>query len=154
VGAASVTEINKINILKASHLAMFRALKRVQPYDHALIDGRDIREIDLGPHTAIVDGDALSYAIASASIVAKVTRDRLMHKLATRYPGYGWENNVGYATRRHLQGLREHGLTPFHRLAYAPVKLFMLQPTTFDDLIVQMDSAERADTLETVPAFA
>jgi ribonuclease HII len=154
VGAASVTEINKINILKASHLAMFRALKRVQPYDHALIDGRDIREIDLGPHTAIVDGDALSYAIASASIVAKVTRDRLMHKLATRYPGYGWENNVGYATRRHLQGLREHGLTPFHRLAYAPVKLFMLQPTTFDDLIDQMDSAERANVLETVPAFA
>jgi ribonuclease HII len=154
VGAASVTEINKINILKASHLAMFRALKRVQPYDHALIDGRDIREIDLGPHTAIVDGDALSYAIASASIVAKVTRDRLMHKLAERYPGYGWENNVGYATRRHLQGLREHGLTPFHRLAYAPVKLFVLQPTTFDDLISQMDSAERADSLETVPAFA
>jgi ribonuclease HII len=154
VGAASVTEINKINILKASHLAMFRALKRVQPYDHALIDGRDIREIDLGPHTAIVDGDALSYAIASASIVAKVTRDRLMHKLAERYPGYGWENNVGYATRRHLQGLREHGLTPFHRLAYAPVKMFVLQPTTFDDLISQMDSAERADSLETVPAFA
>jgi ribonuclease HII len=154
VGAASVTEINKINILKASHLAMFRALKRVQPYDHALIDGRDIREIDLGPHTAIVDGDALSYAIASASIVAKVTRDRLMHKLATRYPGYGWENNVGYATRRHLQGLREHGLTPFHRLAYAPVKMFVLQPTTFDDLIDQLDSAERADSLETVPAFA
>jgi ribonuclease HII len=154
VGAASVTEINKINILKASHVAMFRALKRVQPYDHALIDGRDIREIDLGPHTAIVDGDALSYAIASASIVAKVTRDRLMHKLATRYPGYGWENNVGYATRRHLQGLREHGLTPFHRLAYAPVKMFILQPTTFDDLIDQMDSADRADSLETVPALA
>jgi ribonuclease HII len=153
VGAASVTEINKINILKASHLAMFRALKRVQPYDHALIDGRDIREIDLGPHTAIVDGDALSYAIASASIVAKVTRDRLMHKLATRYPGYGWENNVGYATRRHLQGLREHGLTPFHRLAYAPVKMFVLQPTSFDDLIDQMDSAQRADSMETVPAL-
>jgi ribonuclease HII len=157
VGAASVTEINKINILKASHLAMFRALKRVQPYDHALIDGRDFREIDLGPHTAIVDGDALSYAIASASIVAKVTRDRLMHKLAVRYPGYGWENNVGYATRRHLQGLREHGLTPFHRLAYAPVRTFILQPTTLDDLIDQMDraeSAEGADSLETVPVLA
>jgi ribonuclease HII len=157
VGAASVTEINAMNILKASHLAMFRALKRVQPYDHALIDGRDFREIDLGPHTAIVDGDALSYAIASASIVAKVTRDRLMHKLATRYPGYGWENNVGYATRRHLQGLREHGLTPFHRLAYAPVRTFILQPTTLDDLIDQMDraeSAEGADSLETVPVLA
>jgi ribonuclease HII len=111
----------------------------VQPYDHALIDGREIREIDLGPHTAIVDGDALSYAIASASIVAKVTRDRLMFKLAQRYPGYGWEHNVGYATRHHLKGLREHGLTPFHRTAYAPVKLFILQPTTLDDLIAQIE---------------
>ena len=99
VGAASVREINQINILRASHLAMQRALRRVSPYDHALIDGREIRELDLGPHTAIVDGDALSYAIASASIVAKVTRDRLMNKLAARYPGYGWEHNVGYATR-------------------------------------------------------
>jgi ribonuclease HII len=144
VGAASVTEINQINILRASHLAMWRALKRVQPYDHALIDGREIREIDLGPHTAIVDGDALSYAIASASIVAKVTRDRLMVKLAQRYPGYGWEQNVGYATRRHLQGLRERGLTPFHRTAYAPVKTIILQPTTLDDLISQLDSEEAA----------
>jgi ribonuclease HII len=147
VGAASVTEINELNILRASHLAMFRALKRVQPYDHALIDGREIREIDLGSHTAIVDGDALSYAIASASIVAKVTRDRLMHKLAQRYPGYGWEHNVGYATRRHLQGLRERGLTPFHRTAYGPVKTFILQPTTLDDLIVQLDSEEATPVL-------
>jgi ribonuclease HII len=142
VGAASVTEINQINILRASHLAMWRALQRVQPLDHALVDGRDVREIDLGPHTAIVDGDALSYAIAGASIVAKVTRDRLMNKLAQRYPGYGWDKNVGYATRRHLQGLREFGLTPFHRTAYAPVRLFILQPTTLDDLISQLDSEE------------
>jgi len=144
VGAASVTEINQLNILRASHLAMWRALKRVQPYDHALIDGREIREIDLGPHTAIVDGDALSYAIASASIVAKVTRDRLMHKLAERYPGYGWEQNVGYATRQHRSGLRERGLTPFHRSAFGTVKLMLLQPTTLDDLIVQLDSEEAA----------
>jgi ribonuclease HII len=147
VGAASVNEINELNILRASHLAMSRALKRVQPLDHALIDGREIRDIDLGPHTAIVDGDALSYAIASASIIAKVTRDRLMHRLAERYPGYGWENNVGYATRRHLQGLRERGLTPFHRTAYAPVKMFILQPTTLDDLILQLDSEEAVPVL-------
>jgi ribonuclease HII len=142
VGAASVTEINEMNILRASHLAMWRALRRVWPYDHALIDGRDVREIDLGPHTAIVDGDALSYAIAGASIVAKVTRDRLMVKLATRYPGYGWEQNVGYATRKHLQGLREHGLTPFHRTGYAPVRTIILQPTTLDDLIIEFDRIE------------
>lgn len=154
VGAASVTEINKLNILRASHLAMWRALRRVQPYDHALIDGRPIKDIDLGPHTAIVDGDALSYAIASASIVAKVTRDRLMNKLAVRYPGYGWEHNVGYATRRHMQGLHEHGLTPFHRLAYAPVRAVILQPTTFEDLLNELDTAEAAALSETVPALA
>jgi ribonuclease HII len=140
VGAASVREINDINILRASHLAMSRALKRVQPLDHALIDGREIREIDLGPHTAIVDGDALSYAIASASIVAKVTRDRLMHKLAERYPGYGWERNVGYATRDHRQAIRERGLTPFHRTEFGTVKLVLLQPTTLDDLIEQLET--------------
>jgi ribonuclease HII len=156
VGAASVREINDINILRASHLAMHRALRRVSPYDHALIDGREIREIDLGPHTAIVDGDALSYAIASASIVAKVTRDRLMNKLAARYPGYGWEHNVGYATRHHLQGLRANGLTPFHRTSYAPVRAFLLQPTSLDDLIEQLDAAQllAEQELEQVPALA
>src|SRR5436190_16369025 len=135
VGAASVREINEINILRASHLAMQRALRRVRPYDHALIDGREIRELDLGPHTAIVDGDALSYAIACASIVAKVTRDRLMHKLAERYPGYGWGHNVGYATEHHRRALREQGLTPFHRAAFGTVKMMLLQPTSLDDLI-------------------
>jgi ribonuclease HII len=153
VGAASVREINDMNILRASHLAMYRALKRVSPFDHALIDGRDVKEIDLGPHTAIVDGDALSYAIASASIVAKVTRDRLMVKLAARYPGYGWERNVGYATQHHLQGLRQHGLTPFHRTGYAPVRTFILQPTTLDDLIVQLDDAQAKVAQATVASF-
>ena len=65
-----------------------------------------------------------------------------MNRLADRYPGYGWETNVGYGTRRHLEGLRERGLTPFHRTAYAPVRAFILQPTTFDDLIDQLDTAE------------
>jgi ribonuclease HII len=139
VGAASVAEINAMNIRRASHLAMLRALRRVQPYDHALIDGLEIRDMDMGPHTAIVDGDALSYAIASASIVAKVTRDRLMHRLAERYPGYGWEHNVGYATREHRQGLRERGLTPFHRTGFGTVKLLLLQPTTLDDLIANLE---------------
>jgi len=142
VGAASVAEINRLNIYHASHLAMSRALRRVQPVDHALIDGLTIRDIDLGPHTCIVDGDALSYAIASASIVAKVTRDRLMHKLAQRYPGYGWEHNVGYATPVHRRAIREQGLTPFHRAAFGTVKLMLLQPTTLDDLIQELESTE------------
>jgi ribonuclease HII len=123
VGAASVAEINEMNILRASHLAMWRALKRVRPYDHALIDGREIREIDLGPHTAIVDGDALSYAIASASIVAKVTRDRLMHRLAQRHQGYGWEQNVGYPTRDHRDAIHRLGITPHHRRSFGTVRM-------------------------------
>lgn len=147
VGAASVTEINTINIRRASHVAMQRALRRVQPYDHALIDGLEIRELDMGPHTAIVDGDALSYAIACASIVAKVTRDRLMFKLAERYPHYGWDRNVGYATREHRLGIRQHGLTPFHRSAFGTVKEFLLQPTSLDDLIVQLEQMEAAPAL-------
>lgn len=141
VGAASVAEINKLNIYHASHLAMQRALRRVGPVDHTLIDGNNIRDVDFGSHTCIVDGDALSYAIASASIVAKVTRDRLMHKLAERHPGYGWEHNVGYATPRHRRAIREQGLTPFHRAAFGTVRMLLLQPTSLDDLIEQMDSA-------------
>jgi ribonuclease HII len=152
VGAASVPEINKLNIYHASHLAMWRALRRVQPVDHALIDGNNIRDMDLGPHTCVVDGDALSYAIASASIVAKVTRDRLMHRLALRYPGYGWEENVGYATPRHRRALREQGLTPFHRAAFGTVRLMLLQPTTLDDLIAELDGVDSEEAV--APALA
>jgi ribonuclease HII len=152
VGAASVAEINKLNIYHASHLAMWRALRRVQPVDHALIDGNNIRDMDLGPHTCVVDGDALSYAIASASIVAKVTRDRLMHKLAERYPGYGWEQNVGYATPHHRRALRQQGLTPFHRAAFGTVRMMLLQPTSFDDLIEQMDGETSEEAV--VPVLA
>ena len=123
VGAASVREINEINIWRASHLAMWRALRRVRPYDHVLIDGRDFRDIDVGPHTAIVDGDALSYAIASASIVAKVTRDRLMRRLARRHQGYGWEQNVGYPTRDHREAIHRFGITPHHRRGFGTVRM-------------------------------
>ena len=128
VGAASVHEIERLNISNAAHLAMWRALRRVGPYDHALVDGREIKGLDLGPHTAIVDGDASSYAIACASIVAKVTRDRLMRTLARRYPPYGWEHNAGYPTPEHLAALRRHGLTPFHRRTYAPVRAALVHP--------------------------
>ncbi len=124
VGAASVAEIERLNIYHASHLAMRRALRRIGPYDHVLVDGRKIVgfEGQVGPYTSIVDGDASSYAIACASIVAKVTRDRLMRLLAVRYPGYGWERNAGYATRDHVDGLRTLGLTPFHRRTYQRIR--------------------------------
>lgn len=127
VGAASVAEIERLNIYHASHLAMRRALRRVTAYDHVLVDGRKIVgfEDQVGPYTSIVDGDASSYAIACASIVAKVTRDGLMARLARRYPGYGWERNAGYATRDHVAGLQAMGLTVHHRRTYQRVRAIL-----------------------------
>jgi ribonuclease HII len=127
VGAASVAEIERLNIYHASHLAMRRALARIAEYDHVLVDGRKIVgfEAQVGPYTAIVDGDASSYAIACASIIAKVTRDRLMTLLAARYPGYGWERNAGYATRDHVAGLQRLGITPFHRRGYQRIRAML-----------------------------
>jgi len=122
IGAASVAEIEQINILNASYLAMQRAMTRLQPYDHALIDGLGTKKHDLGVHTAIIKGDQLSYSIACASIIAKVVRDRLMTNLAKRYPGYAWESNAGYGTKAHLAGLDEFGITPWHRRGFAPIK--------------------------------
>jgi ribonuclease HII len=122
IGAASPGEVDRLNVLRATHLAMWRALRRLGRYDHAIVDGRPIRDVALGPHTAVVDADATTYSVACASIVAKVTRDRLMHKLARRYPGYGWEHNAGYGTEEHLAALRRLGPTPYHRFSYAPVR--------------------------------
>jgi len=124
LGAASPAEVDRLNIYHATHLAMRRALQRVLPYDHVLIDGRRIVGFDdIGPHTTIVDGDATSYAIACASVVAKVVRDRLLALLAQRHPGYGWERNAGYPTASHLTAIRELGVTPCHRRSFAPVRL-------------------------------
>lgn len=124
IGAASVAEIERWNVRRASHLAMLRALRRLPAYDHVLVDGRAIAGFaDLaGPTTAIVRGDATSYAIACASVIAKVTRDRLMDRLAARYPAYGWERNAGYGTPDHLAALAASGATAFHRRGFAPVR--------------------------------
>ena len=98
-----------------------------QPHDHVLIDGQKIRGIEehIGPYTPIVKGDASSYAIACASVLAKVTRDRLMTNLAARYPGYGWDHNAGYATRDHVDGLRELGISPHHRRTYQRIRAIL-----------------------------
>ena len=126
IGMASVSEIEQVNVLQASYLAMRRAISRVGPIDHALIDGRPIK-VEFGvPMTTLIKGDARSYAIACASIVAKVRRDRLMVNLAKRYPGYGWECNMGYGTPQHLRGIQSIGITPWHRTTYAPVRLALL----------------------------
>jgi ribonuclease HII len=122
LGAASVREIDVLNIYQATVLAMRRALTRlhVTP-DHVVIDGKPMRTLEI-PHIAIVDGDALCYSVACASIVAKVTRDRLMASLGRRYPAYLWERNAGYGTPAHLDALATAGVTIHHRKSFAPVQ--------------------------------
>jgi ribonuclease HII len=120
VGAASVHEIDQLNIYHATHLAMRRAIARLGGHEHVMVDGNRIVgfETHVGPYTNIVDGDAKVYSIACASVVAKVVRDRMMARLAARYPGYGWEHNQGYATLDHRTAIRAMGLTPFHRRSF------------------------------------
>lgn len=121
LGAASVREIDRLNIYHASTLAIRRAIGKltIAP-QHVLIDGKPIRSLGI-EHRAVVDGDATCYAIACASIVAKVTRDRLMASLARRHPGYLWERNAGYSTPAHLAALQTVGPTVHHRKNFAPV---------------------------------
>jgi len=127
IGAASVHEIDRINIYQASALAMQRALRRlsVTP-DHVVIDGRVIRTLPI-PHTAVVHGDARCFSIACASILAKVTRDLLMTRLAKRYPNYIWDHNAGYTTREHVAGLTLHGITPHHRKSFCRISDLLLE---------------------------
>ena len=122
VGEASVEEIDRVNILQATYLAMRRAVQALaeQP-EVVLVDGNRVPP-QLGCRAeAIVGGDAHSYSIAAASIFAKVTRDRYMHALALTYPGYGWETNRGYGSQQHLEALSLLGPTPHHRRSFAPV---------------------------------
>ncbi|MEK9968869.1 MAG: ribonuclease HII [Ferrovibrio sp.] len=123
IGAASVAEIDRLNILHATMLAMRRAVSalRIVPM-HALIDGNRTPRDLCCPATAVVDGDALSLSISAASIVAKVIRDRAMAKLHLRYPQYGWARNKGYGTPEHQEGLRRAGISKHHRLGFAPVR--------------------------------
>ncbi len=122
VGAASAAEIDRINIYQARHLAMERAVRRLAVVpEHILVDGRPVPR--LGRHEAIVDGDALVHSIACASIIAKVVRDRLMRRLAPRYPEYGWEHNAGYATAEHRAAVERVGLTPHHRRTFISCQL-------------------------------
>ena len=127
VAAASVGEIDRLNILGATFLAMRRALARLPAApDHALIDGDR-----LPPHlpcaaTPVIGGDGRSLSIAAASILAKVIRDRAMTRLAARYPAFGWETNAGYGTETHTQALAQNGPCRHHRLSFAPCAQFVL----------------------------
>lgn len=125
VGAASVAEIDRLNILAASHLAMQRAVARLPRAPSAcLVDGNRLPVLPC-PAEAVVKGDSLSLSIAAASIVAKVLRDRLMARLAARYPAYGWCTNAGYGTRQHRQGLTGAGVTAHHRRSFSPVRILL-----------------------------
>lgn len=118
VGAASVREIDRVNILRSTTRAMQRALAHLpERPGHVVVDGNPVKHLGW-EHEAVVDGDALIHSISCASIVAKVVRDRLMHRLARRYPGYGWDTNVGYGTRAHRSAIDTLGLTPHHRLTF------------------------------------
>lgn len=121
VGIAPAWEIDQVNILQATHRAMQRALGTLerQP-EHVLVDGLPVPSLTL-PQTAIVGGDALSLSIAAASVIAKVTRDRLMEGWHRRFPHYGFDHHRGYPTKEHLQRLRTYGPCPIHRRSFAPV---------------------------------
>ena len=122
IGVASVEEIDRLNILNATYLAMQRAIHAlpVKP-GFALIDGNRIPYDLPCPAWAIVKGDARSASIAAASIIAKVTRDRMMAELAKEFPGYGWETNAGYGVPAHREALSRMGVTPHHRRSFRPI---------------------------------
>lgn len=123
VGAASVREIDRLNILQATTLAMRRALQSLAPRpDHVVVDGLPVKKLGW-KHEAVVGGDGCIHSISCASILAKVCRDRLMIRLARRYPGYGWDTNVGYSTPEHRGALQDLGPTPHHRLTFGGVQL-------------------------------
>ena len=126
VATAGREEIDRLNILRATHLAMRRATEALseQP-DHCLIDGLPVRDFPL-PHDGIVKGDGKSLSIAAASIIAKVTRDRIMHGLDQEFPQFGFAKHQGYGTKMHLEALRTHGPCRHHRRSFRPVAQYTL----------------------------
>ena len=149
IGAASVREIDQLNIYYATILAMKRAITRAGAHDFVIVDGRHIRgfEQHAGPYKAVIDGDARVYVISCASIIAKVTRDRLMHRLAARYPGYGWEHNAGYATPDHRAGMAALGVTPHHRRSFITTQRVLAGEQTSFDLLDELPAHDLPELL-------
>ena len=130
VEAVLPDEIDRINILNASITGMQRAVLRlaVKP-DLLLIDGNRFKPLDGYIHVTVVHGDATYASIAAASVLAKTWRDEYMRKIAQEYPQYGWDRNMGYPTKEHIEAIREYGYTPYHRKSFHPKEL---EPTLFD----------------------
>ncbi len=128
IAHASVEEIDSLNILRASHLAMERAVAALDPPpDYLLIDGNLIPKGVQQPAEFVIKGDGKSVSIAAASIVAKLARDRIMVDLAQQFPGYGWDKNAGYPSKQHREALIEIGVTPHHRRSFKPVHKILYQ---------------------------
>lgn len=127
VGIADVARIDRDNILRATMWAMSQACKALPKTPTAvLVDGNRCPSLDC-PAQALVKGDSLSLSVAAASIIAKVTRDRMMAELAISHPGYAWERNKGYGTAAHSEGLEKLGVTPHHRRSFKPIQTILLQ---------------------------
>ena len=122
VGIVDVETIDRINIYQAAHRAMNLALEQLQPQpEHVLVDGRPVKSMRI-PNTPLVKGDARSYSIAAASVIAKVTRDRMMLEMDRLYPAYGFASHKGYATPVHLAAIRAHGACAIHRRSFSPFR--------------------------------
>ncbi|MBO4757192.1 MAG: ribonuclease HII [Bacteroidales bacterium] len=132
VEAVQPEEIDRINILNASITGMQRAVLRlaVKP-DLLLVDGNRFKPLDGYAHVTVVHGDATYASIAAASVLAKTWRDEYMRKIAQEYPQYGWDRNMGYPTKEHIEAIREYGYTPYHRRSFHPKEL---EPTLFDTI--------------------
>jgi ribonuclease HII len=121
VGIIEAAEIDRINILEAAKKAMLEAVTQLVPNpDYLLIDA--VKLETPFPSESLIKGDARSITIAAASIIAKVTRDRMMREMSSKYPEYGFSSNMGYGTAEHLEAIKQHGVTPYHRKSFAPVK--------------------------------
>ena len=121
IAQATVEEIDRLNILRATHLAMARAAQSICPSpDFCLIDGLPVPGFPIDSRS-IVKGDAHCLSIAAASVLAKVTRDRIMRELHEQFPQYGWDHNAGYGTAQHVRAIEKYGITPHHRRSFAPV---------------------------------
>ncbi len=125
IGECSESEIDKYNIYEATKIAMKRAINNASKkikIEHVLIDAMPL-DFDI-PTTSIIKGDAKSISIAAASVIAKVTRDRMMYELDKKYPMYDLANNKGYPTKKHIEAIEKYGITKYHRLSYKPVMLY------------------------------